>query len=425
MWLLYQSALLLAWPWVLLRLRWRARREPAYGQRIEERFGHVPASVRPGPIWFHAVSAGETLAAAPLISALASEYAQLPILVTTMTPTGSRQVAARLEDRVDHCYAPYDFPWAVGRFFDRVRPRLLVLMETELWPNLVAAASRRGIPVVLINARLSEKSMRGYRRTGRLVRRLVERLHLVACQYPDDAERFRALGTPADRIVVHGNLKFDAELPADHEERVEGLARRLAFDDRPVWIAASTHAEEEPSVLRAHLELLRNDPAAARLILVPRHPSRAGEVESMCWTFGLSTGRSSAASGVDADIQVVIGDTMGELIYFYGLADAAFVGGSLNGGGGHNPIEPALCGRPVAMGPDVFNFANVVSYFRRAGCLVLVSDAEELAVVMRGWLNDPTTAQSLGARARLIVTHNRGAFGRLQDILRGEIRAVA
>lgn len=421
---LYQALLLAAWPWVHVRLRWRARREPEYRERIGERFGRLPASVRAGPVWFHTVSAGETIAAAPLIGALGDRFPGTAWLVTTMTPTGSAQVRARLGDRVDHCYAPYDFPWAVRRFFERVRPRLLVLMETELWPNLIAEAARRDVPVLLVNARLSERSARGYGRLGGLVRAMLGRIRVIACQYPDHARRFVALGAAPERVRVLGSVKFDVALPADHGERVAALAQRWGLAGSPVWIAASTHPGEESLVLAAH-ERIRAALPGTRLVLVPRHPARADEVAALCRQHGLGVARQSAPAAGDAGADVLLGDVMGELLYLYGLAAAAFVGGSLVPTGGHNPIEPAVCGVPVAMGPHVFNFPDVVELFRDADGLAGVTSAAELADRVAGWLRNPDAARAAGQRAAGVVARHRGASARLETLLAGEIEAVS
>ena len=412
----YRLLLWLAYPWVHVRLRLRARHEPAYGERIPERFGRVPAAIPKGCIWFHTVSAGETIAAAPLIGDLAAAYPRLPFLVTTMTPTGSQQVAARLGARVHHCYAPYDFPAAVRRFFDAVEPRLLVLMETELWPNTIAEAAARGVPVLLVNARLSARSAAGYGRVGSLTRTVLGRLAFIACQYPDHAERFVALGAPADRVAALGSVKFDQALPADHAARVGALAGRWRLDGVPVWIAASTHPGEEAQVLAAHRRI-REQLACARLILVPRHPARSADVVALCQAEGFSVACHSAPDAGAAGSDVILVDSMGVLLDYYALAGVAFVGGSLVPLGGHNPIEPALCGVPAVMGPEVFNFADVVAAFRAAGCLGRVDDADGLAAVVLELLQDPARRDALAALGRQVIADNIGATQRLQALL--------
>ncbi len=424
---LYQLLLLVAYPLVRVRILWRARREPEYGQRVGERFGKVPAGIPVGAVWFHTVSAGETIAAAPLISTLVARYPDAPFLVTTMTPTGSQQVRERLqvasERPVAHCYAPYDFPWAVERFFNRVQPRLLVLMETELWPNLIARATRLGVPVLLVNARLSERSAAGYRRLGGLVRTMLARLTLLACQYPDHAERFRALGAPPERIRILGSVKFDVALPDDADVRVAALRARWDLGDAPVWIAGSTHPGEEAAVLAAHAEL-RNRVPGARLILVPRHPSRCGEVAALCRERGFRVARQSEPEPGDPRADVILGDVMGQLLYLYGLSQAAFLGGSLVPVGGHNPIEPALWGQPLLMGPETFNFPDVVARFVEAGCLVTVQDAGGLAASLAALLSDPEARASAATAARQVVMANRGAGERLLTLLAAQIDAA-
>jgi 3-deoxy-D-manno-octulosonic-acid transferase len=425
--LLYGALLWLALPAVWLRLVWRGRVNPAYGPRRAERFGRVPAHVPRGAVWFHTVSAGETIAAAPLIRRLRATFPTTPFLVTTMTPTGSAQVRRLLAEGVVHCYAPYDFGFAVERFLDRVQPRLLVLMETELWPNLIGATAARGVPVVCVNARLSARSARGYARVGWLVRPMLERLDWVACQYADHAARFRALGLPHDRAEALGSVKFDASLPADHAVRVAALQERWRAAERPVWIAASTHAGEEEIVLAAHRRLLEALPDAA-LILVPRHPERCDRVASLASHAGLATARltagPSAGPSAHASWQVLLGDTMGELVYLYGLADVAFVGGSLVAVGGHNPVEPALVALPVVMGPHRYNFTDVVAPFTAAGCLHTVQDDTDLAHIVGALLGDRQARATQGQSALRVVDENRGATERLYERLTARIRAV-
>ena len=300
--LLYQVLLWLSLPAVLVRLEWRARREPEYGKRIAERMGRALGRIPAGCIWFHSVSAGETIAVAPLIAELASEFqedAAVPFLVTSMTPTGSAEVTRRLGSAVHHCYAPYDFRFAVRSFFDRVRPRLLVLVETELWPNLVGEAYRRGVPVVLVNARLSERSARGYRIVGRLTRRMLRQLEFVACQYDDHLERFRALGLRDEQVNALGSLKFDARLPEDHDARVAALRRNLGLGRSPVWTAGSTHPGEDELVLEAHARVCGSYPDSC-LLLVPRHPVRGKDVAGLAGRRGFTVHRPGATARAEA-----------------------------------------------------------------------------------------------------------------------------
>ncbi|MDE0661746.1 MAG: 3-deoxy-D-manno-octulosonic acid transferase [Gammaproteobacteria bacterium] len=394
----YQVLLVLALPWVWVRLFVRARREPAYRQRRAERFGHVPPGLSTGVIWFHTVSAGETNAAAPVIRAVQERFPDDTFLVTTMTPTGSARVASLLGDTVEHCYAPYDYPWAVARFLRHVRPRALILMETELWPNLVEQTASSGASVYLVNARLSERSYRGYRRIGSLVRRMLGRIDGILCQYDDTAARFRSLG--AKSVEVTGSVKFDAEMPPDGF----GVGD-LGFGDAPVWIAGSTHGGEEAVVLDAHRQLRDRFPEAG-LILVPRHPERAADVGRVVRDHGFSTGLlSERATGVD----VLLGDVMGTLAHLYPHAGVAFVGGSLDGTGGHNPIEAAVHGLPVLMGPTRHDVEEICARFAAAGCFYPVEDAHDIARIVGELFADPMRRAKEGAAAKSVVDANRGA----------------
>ncbi len=420
----YQLVLWLALPLVWLRLQWRARREPAYGERQAERFGNVPTDVRRGPIWFHTVSAGESIAAAPVVRAVAERFPDTPVLVTTMTPTGSAQVVERLGDVADHCYAPYDFGFAVDRFYRRVEPRVLILMETELWPNLIAQAAARGIPALLINARLSERSARGYARVAGLTRSMLEALSFIACQSQDHMRRFVELGAHADKTAALGSVKYDVALPDDFAEHCAELRARLGVGERLVWIAASTHPGEDEPVLEAFTQLRKRLPDLC-LILVPRHPHRADDVEALVVARGFTVVRQSACASAPANIgtpDVVLGDVMGTLLQLYGIAHAAFVGGSLVPVGGHNPLEPALCRLPIASGPEQFNFTEVMTELESRGGLVTVADANALAEATVEWLTDAELRDAVGARAHAALADNRGATARVVELLDESVR---
>ena len=468
--LLYQVLLWLALPAVLIRLEWRARREPEYGERIGERLGRVPTEVPPGCIWFHAVSAGETIAAAPLIAALAGEFSEdggVPFLLTAMTPAGLAQAASRLGGAVHHCYAPYDFPFAVRAFFDRVRPKLLVLVETELWPNLIGEAQRRGVPVLLVNARLSERSARGYALMRGLTAKMLEQIGFVACQYDDDVARYKALDLDDAKVAAFGSVKFDAALPDDHVRRVATLRRELGLDGRRVWLAGSTHPGEDGLMLDAHAHVCDHYPQSC-LLLVPRHPVRAAEICDLARRRGFAVrdmrscaaGRVSGATGggesagcepgaLQSEIEweisgavggesagsvrpaagaahkdIIVCDTMGQLQYLYGLSEIAFLGGSLVPVGGHNPIEAALYRQPLVTGPHTWNFADVFAAFAVAGCLTRAATAEQLAAAVIAAFQDEGTRAAAGARALQVIDDNRGATVRLQELLRNQIRAA-
>jgi 3-deoxy-D-manno-octulosonic-acid transferase len=415
----YQIVLSLALPLVWLRLQLRARREPACGERQGERFGVVPAGIRAHGVWFHTVSAGETIAAAPLIRALAGHFSASPFLVTTMTPTGSAQVSQRLADCVDHCYAPYDFGFAVRRFFDRVQPRVLILMETELWPNLIAEAHRRGVPVLLVNARLSERSTRGYQRIGSLTRPMMQRMHFIACQSADHVDRFISLGADESKVAALGSVKYDVTLPPDFSDQVQSLSEQFEIGGRPVWIAASTHPGEDEIVLRAFAEIRVRCPELV-LLLVPRHPVRTDAVSDLVTTAGFSVSRHSTRSQgeIPGPTDVVIGDVMGTLLTLYGLADIAFVGGSFVAVGGHNPLEPALCRIPIVSGPHQFNFTDVMKDLENCGGLQTVQTSSQLATTVIGWLADDPARQRAGEAAAATLDENRGATAKVTTLLR-------
>jgi 3-deoxy-D-manno-octulosonic-acid transferase len=421
----YQIVLMLALPLVWLRLQWRARREPAYGHRQAERFGRVPPAVRPHCIWFHTVSAGETIAAAPLISEIAQEFNSTPVLVTTMTPTGSDQVLSRLGECVDHCYAPYDFDFAVQKFYATVQPRILILMETELWPNLISHAYRLRIPVVLVNARLSERSARGYQRVINLTRPMLQQLSTIACQSDEHVARFVSLGADPNSTQALGSVKYDVSLPEGFDRSVARLRRALAIGERPVLIAASTHPGEDEPVVSAFKKLRQRFPELC-LLLVPRHPVRAHEVGELVAAAGYTWVLQSdcAASEPPAPTDVIVGDVMGTLLTLYGVADVAFVGGSLVEMGGHNVLEPALCQVPILCGPFQFNFTEVMQVLQDSGGLVTVTDEQTLADAASVWFADTASRHQAGAAAAAALMANRGATQRVKELLRGHISAV-
>ena len=424
--LLYQIALLIARPLVHVRLKLRTRKEPEYGERKQERFGYVPDKVRSGPVWFHTVSAGETIAAAPLIRELTALYPEQPFLVTTMTPTGSHQVTERLSDVVDHCYAPYDFKDAVQRFFHSVQPKILLLMETELWPGMIAAADAAGIEVIVVNARLSERSAKGYQKLGNLTRTMMQSISHIACQTSAHRDRFIGLGAAPTSVTVTGSVKYDISLSPEHDAKVAALRERFALHATdPVWIAASTHPGEDELVLNAHVQMQELIPDL-RLILVPRHPVRCDEVADMVRAAGFTVARQSQEDLSDTKAQVIIGDVMGQLQVLYDTARVAYVGGSLVDVGGHNPIEPALCGLPVVCGPFQYNFTDVMDAMAKAGGLTTVTSADDLCRTVSGWLQNEEARQAAGQAALANVEANRGAQARIRELVTAAIdRAIA
>ncbi|MCG8296242.1 lipid IV(A) 3-deoxy-D-manno-octulosonic acid transferase [Pseudomonas entomophila] len=412
---LYTLLFHLGLPLVALRLFLRGRKAPAYRARIAERFAWQLPPLRQGGIWVHAVSVGESIAAAPMVRALLAQYPDLPITLTCMTPTGSERIHAMFasEPRVQHCYLPYDLPWAAGRFLDQVRPKLGVIMETELWPNHIHQCAKRGIPVALANARLSERSARGYARFAGLTRPMLEEMSLIAVQTETEAERFRSLGARAECVQVTGSIKFDLKVDEQLFPRARELRGQWGAAQRPVWIAASTHDGEDALILAAHQQLLQVH-SDALLILVPRHPERFNAVHALC-AEQFATVRRSLGEPVAAQTQVLLGDTMGELLFLYALADIAFVGGSLVPTGGHNPLEPAALALPVLMGPHVFNFLEISAMLREAGALQQVDDAEGLAGAVRRMVELPQDARRMGEAGRAVMQANQGALQRLLD----------
>lgn len=415
---LYTLLFHLGLPLVALRLFLRARKAPAYAKRIRERFAFGLPPLRQGGIWVHAVSVGESIAAAPMVRALLVAYPEQVITLTCMTPTGSERIQAMFanEPRVQHCYLPYDLPWAAGRFLDRVKPRLGIIMETELWPNHIHQCARRGIAVLLANARLSERSARGYARFAGLTRPMLAEMNGIAVQTEAEAQRFRDLGARPECVTVTGSIKFDLRVDPHLPEQARQLREQWQADGRPVWIAASTHAGEDESVLAAHRQLLASHPQAL-LILVPRHPERFDSVYQLCEQQGFATVRRSSGQPVTAQTSVLLGDTMGELLFLYALADCAFVGGSLVPNGGHNLLEPAALGKPVLSGPHLFNFLEIAAMLRTAGALLEVSDSAALARAVGELFEQPQTARRMAEAGQQVMQANQGALQRLLGMI--------
>ncbi len=408
--LIYTGLLYLLLPLALLRLYWRGRRDPEHRQRWRERLGWIASLPEPGCLWIHAVSVGEVRAALPLIRALLARYPGLPLLVTTTTLTGSRQVQEALGNRVLHVYAPYDLPGPVTRFLLHTRPRLAIIMETELWPNLLRQCADASIPVLIANARLSERSARGYARIRGFTRSMLRDVTLIAAQAEADAERFRKLGAP--RVEVVGNLKYDLKLPDELLEQGRTLRRERLSENRPVWIAASTHAGEDEPILEAFAQLRTHWPDLL-LLLVPRHPERFDGVAVLCQQRGFNVVRRSDQQPCRPETAVFLGDSMGELLLFYAAADLAFVGGSLVPTGGHNVLEPVLLSLPVLFGPHMFNFTEAGERLLAVEAAGQVADAAELAVAVDRWLANPEQRRNAGQRGWAVVARHRGALAAL------------
>ncbi|EPD3053238.1 lipid IV(A) 3-deoxy-D-manno-octulosonic acid transferase [Proteus mirabilis] len=412
---LYQVLLYLIQPLIWLRLLLRSRKAPAYRKRWGERYGFCRGKVAPHGILLHSVSVGETLAAVPLVRALRHHYPDLPITVTTMTPTGSERVRSAFGDDVYHVYLPYDLPGSVNRFLTTVDPKLVIIMETELWPNLISQLYRRKIPLIIANARLSERSAAGYQKLGSFVKTMLRKITLIAAQNQEDGERFIVLGLKRSHLHITGSLKFDISVTPELAAKAVALRRQWAAH-RPVWIATSTHEGEEAIVLDTHKKLLAQFPQLL-LILVPRHPERFAKAEQLTQEAGFKYTLRSSDAIPDAQTQVVIGDTMGELMLLYGIADLAFVGGSLVERGGHNPLEAAAHAIPVLMGPYTFNFKNICAKLDQAEGLITVTDSDSMATAIASLLNDEDYRRYYGHHAVEVLHENQGALLRLLTLL--------
>lgn len=411
---LYSALFYALSPFLLARLTWRSRKAPAYRERWGERFGLYRQPRRSSTLWLHAVSVGEAEAAFPLARALQRRYPDRRLVLTTTTPTGSARVQAVMGGTVDHVYLPYDLPDAVGRFLDHFRPVLAVIMETEIWPNLYHGCQQRGVPLALVNARLSEKSARGYAKLPSLTKASLEAVRLIAAQTETDAARFRRIGASAEKVVVTGNLKYDMELPSDLLDQAAAL-RGYLFGTRPVWLAASTHEGEEAEVVQA-FAMLRHDFPDLLLVLVPRHPERFKAVHALCADAGFDVvRRSEDRQATTADVFLL--DAMGQLRLFYATCDIAFVGGSLVPVGGHNVLEPASLGVPVVFGPHMHHFEEVSRGLLEAGGAVRIRDAQELAEQVAAWLVDTEARARVGTRALSFARSGRGALERIVALL--------
>lgn len=416
---LYSFIFILVIPLILLRLIWRGSRASAYFKRWDERFGlkAAPATDKP-VIWVHAVSVGEVEAARPLVESLQQLYSDHQVLITTMTPTGSARVKSLYAEQVLHCYLPYDVPFSVKRFLKSARPEFGIIMETELWPNLIHYAHALDIPLVLANARLSARSAAGYQRIAKLTRTMLQQFSLIAAQSQDDRQRLIALGADKNNVHAVGNLKFEIALPASLNEEAEAL--RTIWGNRPVFIAASTHEGEDEIILNASRQIRAEFPDLL-LILVPRHPERFDKVAALSQRAGFKILRRSENGMCTRDIQVLVVDSMGELPLFYGTADIAFVGGSLVPTGGHNLLEPAALGRAVLIGPHYFNFNEISRQFLDAGAALQVDDEKSLATAVINLLNNPQLRADMGEAGQTLVQHSQGASKRLLNLIKRHI----
>ncbi|MEP6906858.1 MAG: lipid IV(A) 3-deoxy-D-manno-octulosonic acid transferase [Pseudoxanthomonas sp.] len=415
---LYSAVLYVLTPVTVYHLIWRGFRFREYFQRWNERYSSYTQPVPPIDVWLHAVSVGEVNAAVPLVDALRRTYPQLRLLVTTITPTGSERARALWGDGIEHVYAPYDLPGAVNRFLHHYQPRLALVMETELWPNLLFACKDRGIPLYLLNARLSARSLRGYRVLAPLISRVVRTVKHIGAQSTQDGKRFVALGALADAIVDTGNLKFDIAVPDDLADYGQAFARHAGT--RPVWIAASTHEDEEAAVIATHRSLRERWPDLL-LLWAPRHPERFPRVveqaQAAGWT--VSARRKSTWPVMSDDVFVI--DTLGELMSFYACAQVAFVGGSLQPIGGHNLLEPAAVGTAIVTGPHLHNFIEISRRLKEAGALLIVADAEGLQQAIGSLLADAQARTRMETAGCMLVEQGRGALARTLEMIEPDL----
>jgi len=406
---LYSLVIRLALPISLYYLIWRGLRQREYFDRWSERFALYRGERLATCLWIHAVSVGEVNAAAPLLKALRERHPGQALLVTTTTPTGSARVRALWGDTVHHVYLPYDLPGAVRNFIEHFRPQLAVVMETEIWPNLFAELERREIPAIIANARLSQRSLKGYRPISPLIRGAMATIDCVAAQSEADAARYRKLGARDARVKVSGNLKYDLPLPEGIVE--QAMAWRKAWGERSVWIAASTHPDEEEIVIQAHREVLVATPDAL-LLWAPRHPERFAAVAAACARAEFRVAQRRRDELPQAQTQVFVIDTLGELMSFYAASDVAFVGGSLQEVGGHNLLEPAALGVPALVGPHTFNFQEITELLMDAGAVQRVTDAASLSKKLGQLFRHSDERHRRGEAGRVRIAAERGALAR-------------
>ena len=412
----YLLAVYLAAPIISAVFLWRGLRDRSYWRNFGERFGFGAPAARHG-VWIHAASVGEVQACAPLVGALRQRHPDLPLTVTALTPTGAARARALFGSAAQVRYVPFDLPGAVRRFFARVQPRLAVIVETELWPNLYRECGRRRVPLVLASARVSARSLGRYRRLGALFRDTLSRAAVVAAQGTGDAERFRALGADPASTHVTGNLKFDFELPPRVVERGARLREQYA-PARALWVAGSTHGGgEEQALLEAQRRVRAAHPDAL-LVLAPRHPQRFAEVAALLHQAGVGfVRRSQGAASAAQQCEVLLLDSLGELLDFYAAADVAFVGGSLVPVGGHNLLEPAALGIPILTGPDNSNSEEIARLLIASGAAEVVHDAAQLGARASALLANPEARVRIGAHARASVDSNRGALAKLLGLI--------
>ncbi|MCF6438003.1 lipid IV(A) 3-deoxy-D-manno-octulosonic acid transferase [Pseudoalteromonas luteoviolacea] len=410
---IYSLILLLLAPLIAFYLyHIRGKKNQGYKSHFSQRFGTVSSHFPQEAIIIHCASVGEVLAAAPLIKKIQCQHSAHPVIITTNTPTGRAEINRQFKESVHICYLPIDFGFAARRFMQRLKPKLIVVLETELWPNLFHYANQNQCPVAIINARLSDKSLRGYQKFSSLSKNIMDNITVLASHNDEDAQRFMTLGLKQDKITTTGSIKFDVNLSHSEMEQLAVLKSQLG--DRPVWIAGSTHPGEHEQIIEIHKQLLKETPTAL-LVIAPRHPEQFNPVATLLSDSGLSFGRRSEA--YDTINQVLLADTLGELKFLYGCADIAFVGGSLIERGGHNPLEAAASAIGVLSGPSTYNFSHIYPQLISANGAQICSDKNELLQQLNLYLRDNTAAKELGKNAHTCLASNQGAIDRTLDII--------
>ncbi|MCG9693914.1 lipid IV(A) 3-deoxy-D-manno-octulosonic acid transferase [Vibrio sp. Isolate22] len=407
--LIYTLILSLASPLLLYGLYKSKPGKPSFGKRWKEHFGITPKIQGRNPIWIHAVSVGESIAAIPIIKQLKQRDPNQAIIVTTTTSTGAEQID-KLGSLVEHRYMPIDFSWCVRGFLKSVKPKQMLIMETELWPNTLHCVAKVGIPISVLNARLSERSCQRYAKFQPVFNLLSNNLSQVLCQYPSDAERFVRLGLNKSSVHVTGSIKFDIEVSTDQVEKGKSLRKQIGLN-RDVWIAASTHQGEDDIVLDAHKQLLKDHPNAL-LMIVPRHPERFNQVAELAKQHGFNTITRTSQQALTSDVEVYIADTMGEMLVLLGGADVCFMGGSLVGDkvGGHNLLEPAALKLPLLNGPSYFNFSEITDKLLEAQAVTICQNSNEITGQLKELFAHPDSCKNKGLAAYQVVKKNRGAL---------------
>ncbi len=407
---IYTALLAIASPFLMWGLYRHRTGKPSVGKRWKEHFGVTPKlDCSHGPIWVHAVSVGETLAVTPLIKKLKTQYPHLTIVITTTTATGAEQ-AEKLAEIAEHRYMPFDFPVAVRGFINAIKPSQLLIMETELWPNTLHTVAKANIPITVINARLSERSCQNYAKVQPIFDMLAKNLTQVLCQYPDDAERFIRLGVAKEKVSITGSIKFDIEVSPKVKEEGQALRNQLG-NNRPVWIAASTHSGEDEQVLAAHKDVLTEYPNSL-LILVPRHPERFNDVFSLSKKIFNTVRRSEQEDKpLNDNVQVYLGDSMGEMLILMEAADICFMGGSLLGDkvGGHNMLEPATLNKFILTGPSYYNFSDIANSLISIDAMKVVTSSSELSEALINSFPNQVKGTVPKEQLQSFISQNQGA----------------